>query len=90
MYLFVYGTRIESAKLNVIYLQVAPGGSADKCGVKNGDIITSIQDKTTDKMTISQCQDIIKMSSLEFKIAVTRLKELTWSGASFKFSIPSS
>jgi hypothetical protein len=51
---------------------VVPGSSADKSGVKQGDVITAIDDESTDKDALWQIQDLLKESGKTKKLRIQR------------------
>ena len=51
---------------------MAPGGTAEKCGVQKGDLIVKMNGNPAEKLTITQAQDIIKGAGNAFTMDVSR------------------
>ena len=69
------GIQVLQSDSNIVVYKVFENTSASKAGIQEGDIIMSINGKSTENMTISDFSSIVKGLSKPFKITYKRGEE---------------
>ena len=55
---------------------VVAGSPADECGIKEGDIITSIDGESTDRYALFQIQDLFKQAGTQRRLTIRRGEQI--------------